>query len=400
MDEPDSEAQGSEAEANREAASMEESKSHSQKFQVTPEQRRFFGGARSFRQPSVPDKKSEESPSSRVQRTSSTSRGGSEPKSPRRARGWRISTPVEVQKIMLVLAALMLLGGMFYVGKKYEYWKYLIETRKDAKVVAKLTGEFAGATPEELVENAIAAEQVGRWDEAAKRLIAAKYKNPALGGVIFRAGKLYYDHSDFESADRLFESSIGFGENIDAANYYRGMIASARSDFPAAERFFEAATNAAPLNADYYYSLAETLRKDHRPKDSIFRYEQAMRRSGGESEQTICRFKMRMAELEAGDLGKVGSELEQQQARGTLAVDWMITAAALEIQEGHIEQAVSLVEKAREADQSRLDALFAACVSDRFFSIARQNRPELTQACNVGRPPGSATPGHGDQPPP
>src|SRR5206468_143126 len=111
----------------------------------------------------------------------------------------------------------------------------------------KMTSEFPGASAEELVENAIAAEQVGKWDEAAKRLIAAKYKNPALGGVLFHAGKLYYDHSDLESADRLFEGCIGFGENLDSANYFRGMIASARGDFAAAERFFQAAANAAPF---------------------------------------------------------------------------------------------------------------------------------------------------------
>jgi len=387
MDETDSEA---DAPSAGEVSSSSESKT--KKFQVTPEQRRFLGGASSFRQQSVPEKKPARSaPGPTVHPASPSSAAVPETKTPRRARGWRISTPVELQKIVLLLGAVMLLGGAFYVGKKIEYWKYLIATRKDAETVAKLTSEFAGASAEELVENAIVAERLGRWDEAAKRFIAAKYKNAALGGVLFRAGKLYYDHSDFESGDRLFESSIGFGENVDAANYYRGMIASARGDFPAAERFFEAAANAAPFNADYYYSLAETLRKDHRPKDSIARYEQAIRRGGGESEQTICRFKTRMAELEAGDLTKVSSEVDQQQSRGNLSADWIMTAAALEIQQGHNEQAIRLVEQARDADQSRLDALFAACVSDRFFAVASQNNPDLARACTVaGQKPAPA----------
>jgi tetratricopeptide (TPR) repeat protein len=387
MDEQDSEGRDAPpAESSDEIPSSSGIEGQQQKFQLTPEQRRFLGGARSLHDQSAAEPKLAKSqPAPRPKAAAPDAPRLSEQKPPRRARGWRISTAVEMQKVALLVGALMFLGGAFYIGKKYEYWKYLIASRRDAAVAAKMTREFADASAEELVENAVVAERLGKWDEAAKRLIAAKYKNAALGGVLFHAGKLFYDHSDLDSADRLFESSIGFGENIDAANYFRGMIAVARNDFAAAERFFEAAANAAPFNADYYYSLAETLRKDHRPKDSIERYDQAARRGVVEEQQAICRFKARMAELEAGDLSKVRSELEQQQIRGPLSVDWVMTSAALEIQQGHIEQAVRLIEQAHDADESHLFALFAACVSDRFFSVACQTSPELTQACSVER---------------
>ena len=393
MDEPDSKAsESSAAEKSGETSLASGKKKRRRPFRLTREHRRILGGAPPYGQQSTTEQRSSRgAPAAKAQAAPSGTRLP-EQKTPRRAGGWRISAPLELQKIMLVLGALMLLGGAFYVGKKYEYWKYRIATRKDAEAVAKMASEFPGASAEELVENAIVAEQLGKWDEAAKRLIAAKYKNPALGGVLFRAGKLFYDHSNLDSADRLFESSIGFGENIDAANYFRGMIASARSDFSAAERFFEAAANAAPFNADYYYSLAETLRKDHRPRDAISHYEQAARRGGNEAEQTICRFKTRMAELEAGDLTKVRAELEQQQSRGSLPVDWIMTAAAFEIQRGHTEQAIPLVEQAHSADQSRLFALFAACASDRLFSVASQNSPALARACNAARPKSSSDP--------
>jgi len=387
MEEQDSEGgDASPEESTGEISSSSGVEGQQQRFQITPEQRRFLGGARSVHDQSTVESKLAKLPSAPKPKAAAPEGPRlPEQKPPRRARRWRISTAVEMQKVALLIGALMFLGSAFYVGKKYEYWKYLIAARREAAIAAKMTGEFAGASAEELVENAVVAERFGKWDEAAKRLIAAKYKNAALGGVLFHAGKLFYDHSDLDSADRLFESSIGFGENVDAANYFRGMIAAARSDFPAAERFFEAAATAAPFNADYYYSLAETLRKDHRPKDSIGRYEQAARRGVVEEQQAICRFKMRMAELEAGDLTKVRSELEEQQIRGPLSVDWVMTSAALEIQQGNIEQAVRLIEQAHDADQSRIFALFAACVSDRFFSVACQNSPELTRACSVER---------------
>lgn len=290
---------------------------------------------------------------------------------------------LEVQKIALIVGAVILLAAVFYVGKKFEYWRYLIATRNEAKIAAQATGEFKGASAEELIEHAVMDEQLGHWEDAAKRLIAAKYKNISLGGILFHAGKLYYDHSDFDSADRLFESAIGFGENVDAANYYRGMIASSRNDFAAAERFFEAAMNTAPFNADYYYSLAETLRKDHRPKDAIARYEQAARR-GEEAAQTICHYKARMAALEAGDVDSVRNELEQKRKLGPLPIDWQMTDAAIAIHQGDTADAVKILQAAREADRPQLDARFAACVGDRFFAVASQNNQEIAEACRIG----------------
>jgi tetratricopeptide (TPR) repeat protein len=367
-------------------------KERQERLQLTPEQRRFLGGSRSLNpQPATEQKSPKAEPAPIAKSAPPATPAPPEPsqppehRAPRRSRRWRFSKVLEMQKLALLAGALVLLAATFYVGKKFEYWRYLIASRNEARIAAKVTGEFDGASADELVEHAVMAEQLGHWDEAAKRLIAAKYKNTALGGVLFHAAKLYYDHSDFDSADRLFESAIGFGESVDAANYFRGMIAVSRNDFPAAERFFEAAINAAPFNADYYYSLAETLRKDHRPKDAIARYEQAARRGGQESEQTICRFKARMAALEAGNVDPVRDELEQKQKAGNLSVDWQMTQAALAIHQGDMARAVKLIEQAREADQPDLFAHFAACVGDRFFTVASQSSQELAQACRIDR---------------
>lgn len=358
-----------------------------ERLKLTPEQRRFLGGSRSANPPPASEQKAPPAkPASKPApptppRPSESSHVPEQP-APRRARGGSFKRVLEIQRLALIAGGLVLLAATFYIGKKFEYWRYLIATRNEAKIAAKVTGDFAGASAEELIEHAVMDEEAGRWDDAAKRLIAAKYKNMSLGGVLFHAGKIYYDHSDFDSADHLFESSIGFGENVDAANYYRGMIASSRSDFSAAERFFEAAMTAAPFNADYYYSLAETLRKEHRPKDAIPHYEQAARR-GKDSEQTICRFKARMAALEAGDVDPVRNELEQQRKLGPLPIDWQMTEAAIAIHQGDTAQAVKILEDARETDRPQLDARFAACAGDRFFAVACQTNQELAQACRV-----------------
>ena len=225
-------------------------------------------------------------------------------------------------------------------------------------------------------------ERLGNWKEAADRFIAAKHKNIVHPGLLFRAGKLYYDHGNFDTAETLFERATAFGENIDGANYYRGMIAKGREDFPAAERFFEAAASAAPFNADYFYSLAETLRRDHRPKEAIARYEQAALRAA-EAEENICRFKERMTMLEAGDIPQVSVQLEEKKNAGPLSVDWLMTAAALQIHAGRIDEAVRLMQEARMSDRSLLQGHFAACAGDKFFAEASNNYPQIAEACRM-----------------
>ena len=160
------------------------------------------------------------------------------------------------------------------------------------------------------------------------------------------------------------------------------MIASSRSDFPAAERFFEAAMNAAPFNPDYYYSLAEMLRKDHRPKDAIARYDQAARR-GQESEQTICRFKARMASLEAGDVDPVREELEQKRKLGPLSIDWKMTEAAIAIHQGDTAQAVKILEKRGKRTCRSWMRVLPLVRGIGFSQLPAQSNQELAQACRV-----------------
>ena len=133
-----------------------------------------------------------------------------------------------MQNFAVVIGVLFLFGMMFYIGKRYEYLKYMIVTRGRAKVAASESNKFPGRSAEELVNQALIAERLGNWHEAVERYIAAKYNNLSYTGILFRVGKIYYDHGDFTSADASFERAIVFGENIDSANYYRGMIALGR----------------------------------------------------------------------------------------------------------------------------------------------------------------------------
>ncbi len=377
-------------------------------MRITPEQRRFLGPARTRQDWVGREDKAKEIPA-REERTSPpparepvSPSGVSVPppedrhadvdeaqeRRPARAAGQssKFSRALEVQNAALILGGLFLLAITFMLGKKFEYWKYLISMRNAPKLSAAEANRFPNMSAQELVERAIVEERMGNWKEAADRFIAAKYKNLLYPGLLYRAGKLFYDHNNFDSADTLFERAVAFGENVDLANYYRGMIATGRRDYAAAQRFYEAATVVAPFNADYFYSWAEALRRDRRPKEAIARYEQAALRAG-ESEANVCRFKMRLTQIEAGDISETSMELENKKSAGPLPVDWLMIAAALQIHAGRIDEAVKLVQQARLSDQSLLHGHFAACVGDKFFSDASNNYPEIAEACRLQASP-------------
>lgn len=296
---------------------------------------------------------------------------------------WRVA---EMQNVALIIGALLLLLITFYVGKKFEYWKYRIASWNKPKISGMASDKFPGASPEQLIEQALAAERLGNWREAVERFISAKQKNLTYRGLFFRTGKLCYDHGDFETANKLFDRAIAFGENVDTANYFRALIAVGRSDFPAAERFFEAAANAEPFTPGYYYYWAETLRKDHHPKEAIRRYDQAAARTSSEQDATVCKFKARMARLEAVETSELNGEVEKKRNAGPLSVDWLLTDAALKIRQGNIAEALQLIDKARAADENRLFSLFASCTGDMLFSEACRNHPEIARACRVANP--------------
>ena len=54
----------------------------------------------------------------------------------RKTRRGRLSDTSAMQNFAVVIGVLFLFGMMFYIGKRYEYWKYMIVTHRAAQVSA------------------------------------------------------------------------------------------------------------------------------------------------------------------------------------------------------------------------------------------------------------------------
>ncbi|HSH37159.1 MAG TPA: hypothetical protein VK993_00115 [Chthoniobacterales bacterium] len=90
-------------------------------------------------------------------------------------------------------------------------------------------------------------------------------------------------------------------------------------------------------------------------------------------------FKIRLAELEGGEVAKFKTALAEKSA-GPLPVDWILTAAALEIYHGNTAEAIRLIGEARAAQHPGLSA---DCVRDMFFQSAAKKQPQVAAAIRL-----------------
>jgi tetratricopeptide (TPR) repeat protein len=296
--------------------------------------------------------------------------------------GVRTNTPAarhsEMQTPLLLLGAVIILFAVFFAGKKFDSLKNaLFSSRTTQKEPDGFQDKYPGLSADELVVQALMSEKRGDRQDAADRFVAAKHKNLGYRGILFRVGKLAYDAGDFDGADKLFERAIAFCEDPATANYFRGLIAVRHSDLAAAQRFFETAATDDPFTAQYHYYLAEALRIDHHPNESIPRYERARLLAVSEQEAVLAQFKIRMAQIEAGDAPKVAAEMAEKKSAAEMPVDWAMTAAALNIIQGQVDDALPLIAHARAAQQP---GLFTSCVEDLFFVNAAAKNPAVATA--------------------
>ena len=390
-----------------------ESKS-SRRKPMTPELRRFLGPGRSWhdydpataRQPNGPEDPAwspeAEKESLREERTGSADAG--EDSEPQFARV-KIPPPdiaalpmkppaqaISIHKPVLAAALCVALAVGVFLGTKVNRFKQGFVPRENADRTRFESKKFSGSSGDELIEHGFAAERAGDWERAVGYFVAADEMDPASHAAVFHAGQLCYDHADWESADRLLARAAHTAAYAGAANYLRGLIALRRKDLPAAEWFFEAASNAEPLNSAYYLQWGEALRRDHRPGDAIQRYEQAAMRAPTEQKLLVSRLKARLAKVETGNTSAVSAELEQKRRTGPLPVDLLLAEAALKIQAGEATGAAHLIEEAWATEQASTVPVVGALLSDMLFVEASRKYPEIARACRVKTVEASGSP--------
>lgn len=149
------------------------------------------------------------------------------------------------------------------------------------------------------------------------------------------------------------------GPYVASASDRLAFIQSRSRRFDEATEYFSRAAAADPLGGIYFYRWAEALRRQGKLQDAVTRFEQALLRQQSSdplSAPPTTALKLRLTRIEAGDIAEVRAETDErlrvfadtaQAMPQPDAGDWLLTAAALDLQENKFGSAAEWLRKAR-----------------------------------------------------
>jgi tetratricopeptide (TPR) repeat protein len=243
-----------------------------------------------------------------------------------------------------------------------------------------------GATPEppppawraatiEILAQALAADQAGDLKTATTLAANLSANDPNLPGLVRYLADLQIRQGNFIAADTALLAQISAGREVAKSFYLRAFNAARQRHFDDAFNFLQSSLAIDPLQADVFFQMCEVLRRQGKLPDAVNCGKQALLRvrSGyGISRATIA-LKMRLAQIEAGQLAEVEAELAEARKASPVAAEWLFTAAALAVQRGDLAAAAEELTKAREL-MPRDE--FNAWIGDYFFRMST-GKPEL-----------------------
>jgi tetratricopeptide (TPR) repeat protein len=232
--------------------------------------------------------------------------------------------------------------------------------------------------------------QLGREPEKAlEKFSEALAQDENLKGVRYQMAVAAYQAGDNARAAELARECIANEEAVSDAHILLGTMAARDSDHTTAAKEFAAAVEADPANAMAYYNWSESLRSDGKPAEALEKLAQAMSRNPGEP---LYALKQRLARIEAGDgVEELVTETQAQVQLDPPAGDWLLTAAAIDLNRGESASATQMLEGAR---QNMQPILFVGILQeDPFFRKYKDDpamAPFLDVTINVnpgGNPP-------------
>ena len=111
---------------------------------------------------------------------------------------------------------------------------------------------------------------------------------------------------------------------------------------------YETATKVDPFNARHFFFWGEALRRAGKDQAAIVHLQQAVDRLREPELEGLYRLKLRLAELEAGQEKDFADELARRLAAPNPEMDWLITAAAVEMHRGKFADAAGFLERAEQ----------------------------------------------------
>lgn len=241
----------------------------------------------------------------------------------------------------------------------------------------------------EVIDQATAAEMAKDYPRAIGLLEAAQRGAGHVYGLNYRLASLCYKANEMTRVVPLLNLSINQGEEVAACYSLRGVLSNEYERTARGPGDLETATQVDPLNARYFFVWGEALRRAGKPEQALVQLRRAVDRLQEPALLGIYALKLRLTQLALDDDAQFAAELAARLKHAAPPVDWLLTAAALEMHRGHFRLAAELLARVRAASGEQETA---RQLQDVFFTpFAREK--ELAEFFEDQGSPGSSTEG-------
>ena len=328
-----------------------------------------------------------------------------EPLKPRQRRQQGSPKRASWSGLLTQLGFLVLLAGSFVVGR-ISVPKVTPATvapaapvvvNNDGTVTTKLLSDANAA----LIDQAMAAEQSGDFRKAEDLLSKVKESGEHVNGLSLQLAQLAVYEKDFNRALPLLNKSLSEGENLGEVYNLRATLSNRGALVRGGGmNDYETATKLDPFESRNFYYWGEALRRTGKDQAALVRLREALDRLREPALESLYRLKIRLALIEAGQENEFAENLAKQMVSPNPEMDWLITAAALEMHRGNYAAAAEDLDRASRRGDAES---FALRLRD-YFLYQFKFEKELMRfyvrepAAKAGSADNVATPG--DSPPP
>lgn len=204
----------------------------------------------------------------------------------------------------------------------------------------------------------------GNYAEARRLLLQARALDSSIRNIDYQLAAIAYGTEKLEEAERLLKTSLAAGEAVADCNNLLGALALRAGHPVQAIEYFQAAIKADPTLAQAHANLGLAYRSHFEPGKAVAPLRKAAELN--KPAAAVYQFQARLAMIEAGQAREIEETLAKKLTAPEADADWVLTAAAIDLRKGRIEEGA---ERLRQARAAMPPALFAAMLQDRAFKM-------------------------------
>ncbi len=238
-----------------------------------------------------------------------------------------------------------------------------------------------------LINQAMAAEKKDDFGAATDLLKQVQKLDAHVDGLEYHLALLAIERADYPLAINILDGCIQRSEDVAASYNLRGTLTNRTGGINRGLDNLEVATHYDPFNAKYFYFLGEALRRTGKPQLALERLRQAADRLQEPALEGIYNLKIRLTQIELGRESEFADQLSAELQRKFPSVDWLFTAAALEMRRGNFDAASGYLDKAVATAEPRA---VSARIRD-FYFAGYADEKKLARFFTPDHPPETVT---------